>query len=200
MSRVSYNKSALKRERNQLKLYDQYLPSLDLKRQQLLLELKKSRQALAESRDQLTELRRRAEDWLPLLASDTLDVSRLVKVEKVTLAEQNLLGVRLPVLDTVDVAVQHFSFLSKPHWVDVLVESLNEVVRLRVQIQVHEQRSRLLAAALRTVTQRVNLFEKILIPETSARIRKIRLVLADNERAGVIRSKLAKAKCLERGS
>jgi len=199
MSRVSYNKSSLKRERDQLKLYDQYLPSLDLKRQQLLMELKKSRQTLTDSREQMAELRRRADDWLPLLAIRGVDVSGLVKVERVAFGEQNLLGVHLPFLETVDLAVQSYSFLSKPHWVDALVETLAEVVRLRVQMQVMEQRTRLLAAALRTVTQRVNLFEKILIPETSARIRKIRLVLADNERAGVIRSKLAKAKCVERG-
>lgn len=198
MGRIAYNKSSLKRERDQLSLYEQYLPSLDLKRQQLLLELKKARQAQAEVRETMEELRRRADDWLPLLAKRSLDVNGLVTVEQVKVGEQNLLGVRLPVLDKVEVAIKDYSFLSKPHWVDTLVQTLAEMVKLRLQVQILERRSLLLAAALRTVTQRVNLFEKILIPETKGSIRKIRLALADKERAGVIRSKLAKSKHQER--
>ena len=53
-----------------------------------------------------------------------------------------------------------------------------------------------LKSAARTITQRVNLFSKVLIPEAEENIKKIGLFLSDQERAGVVRSKLAKQKKL----
>jgi len=47
---------------------------------------------------------------------------------------------------------------------------------------------------LRTTTQRVNLFEKKLIPELRENIRKIKIFLGDEETAAVGRAKLAKGK------
>ena len=44
------------------------------------------------------------------------------------------------------------------------------------------------------MTQRFNLFDKVLIPRTRTNIRKISIYLADAERAGVVKSKIAKRK------
>jgi V/A-type H+-transporting ATPase subunit D len=50
---------------------------------------------------------------------------------------------------------------------------------------------------LRRVTQRVNLFEKILIPTAHSNIQRIRIYLGEAERAAVVTSKLAKSKQLQ---
>ena len=47
---------------------------------------------------------------------------------------------------------------------------------------------------MRTITQRVNLFSKVLIPRAEENIKRIGLFLSDQERAGVVRSKLSKQK------
>ena len=52
----------------------------------------------------------------------------------------------------------------------------------------------LLLAELKKVMQRVNLFEKIKIPETQDNIRRIRIAVGDQMTAGVARAKIAKAK------
>ncbi len=52
----------------------------------------------------------------------------------------------------------------------------------------------LLEEAVRKATQRVNLVEKVLIPRSRAHIKKIRIYLSDEERAAVVRSKIAKKK------
>ena len=52
---------------------------------------------------------------------------------------------------------------------------------------------------MRKVTQRVNLFEKVLIPRTREQIRRIRIYLSDAERAAVVRSKIAKRKHAAQG-
>ena len=54
--------------------------------------------------------------------------------------------------------------------------------------------SDLIEAELRVTTQRVNLFEKVKIPECQENIRKIRIMLGDLETSAVARSKIAKRK------
>ena len=49
MTKPALNKTSLKNQRDNLKLYQQYLPSLDLKRQQFLAELKKARERFAQT-------------------------------------------------------------------------------------------------------------------------------------------------------
>ena len=56
-----------------------------------------------------------------------------------------------------------------------------------------------LNAELRTTTQRVNLFEKVKIPETKRNIKKISVYLGDQQVAAVVRGKISK-KNLERSA
>ena len=48
MARLPLNKSSLKHERNRLTTYVRFLPSLDLKRRQLMWELRRAERELAE--------------------------------------------------------------------------------------------------------------------------------------------------------
>ena len=71
---------------------------------------------------------------------------------------------------------------------------MRAALELRLQVQVQEKRMALLDVAVRKITQRVNLFEKVLIPRAKSNIRRIGIYLSDTETAGVVRSKLAKGK------
>ena len=81
-----------------------------------------------------------------------------------------------------------------PQWVDRLSDELARMIELRVRLRVEQRRLALLEEAVRKVTQRVNLFEKVLIPGAKGQIRRIRIFLSDGERAAVVRSKIAKRK------
>lgn len=128
-----------------------------------------------------------------MLANREIDLSGLVRVESIQIEEENVVGVKLPVLGRVGFAVEHYSMLAKPHWVDVLVEELQGMVELRARVEVAKERVRRLERAVRRVTQRVNLFEKVLIPAAKENIKRIQTFLADTERAAVVRSKITKA-------
>lgn len=194
MARVNLNKTALKAEQDKIRLYQQYLPSLDLKRQQFLFEIRRARQERDESRQAIEQLEERIGDWIALFGNEDIDASGLVKLEEVKLGEQNLLGIKLPVLEDTRITTGEYSMLARPVWMDALIDALREMVKLRLSLQVREERLRLLGEALRTITKRVNLFDKVLIPETGHNIRTIRIALGDAERSGVVRSKIAKAK------
>ena len=108
------------------------------------------------------------------------------------MGRENIVGVKLPILEDVQFAIFKYSMLAKPHWVDTLVDKLQQTAKLRIEVQVAAERVRELELAVRHITQRVNLFEKILIPTAKKNIQRIQIFLGDAERSAVVRSKLAK--------
>ncbi len=194
MAKIALNKSALSKEKQRRSSYERYLPSLEMKQKQLLAERKKAQQILAEHESRIKVVEADINRRLPMLTVQSIDLSDLVTVENVELDEENLLGTKLPRLQNVSCAVSEYGLLARPHWFDELTLALQEVVRLRLEQQVMSIRVDRLESAARTITQRVNLFSKVLIPEASENIKRIGLFLSDQERAGVVRSKLAKQK------
>ncbi len=194
MAKLKLSKSALQEERNQLKLYERTLPSLDLKRRQLTVELAKARRELDEARRRIVALEEHIGEQLPMLANEEMQLSGLVEMTDFELVEENVVGVRLPLLKSIHCTVADYSLLAKPAWVDVLVERLKDSAELHTQEQVAAERVRILQYQEKRITQRVNLFDKILIPNARSNIQRIQIYLGDAERAAVVRSKLAKAK------
>ncbi len=194
MAKTALNKSALTRQREQLKLYRKVLPSLDLKRQQLTAELNKARQGERRQRQDFERTMASIGEQLPMLANEEMDLASLIEVEAIPVEEENLLGVRLPALGEVVCRVRDYSMLAKPHYVDAVAMQLERMVRLQAEVEVAGERVRQLDRAVRRITQRVNLFDKILIPNAKRDIQRIRIFLGDQERDSVVRSKLAKAK------
>lgn len=199
MARLSFSKASLAKETAQLKRYQQYLPSLDLKRKQLTAQRAKARAYLKRTELELQQNHRQVGELLPMLADEYIDLAGLVKVANVEIGEENVIGVHLPVLQVLDVDVKPYSFMSKPHWVDQVVRHLSHIVRLKVQREVAARRLERLEFAVKKITQRVNLFDKVLIPKTRDNIRKIRIFLSDAEKAAVVNAKLTKNKRLSKG-
>lgn len=195
--RLSLNKTSLKQQRDHLDLYRRFLPSLDLKRQQLLAAWREARKELEATQRQHETIRKSLDRFLPLLGSSTLrtrDLSSLIRVRHVELREENVVGARVPRIERIEFERREYSTLTLPFWVDQMIDSLRQVAELTLQLQVQRERVERLRLASRKVTQRVNLFEKILIPTTQQNIKRIRIALSDEERSSVIRSKLAKKK------
>ena len=194
MGKLKLSKSALQQERNQLKLYQRTLPSLDLKRRQLTVELAKARREYGEAQQAVDELETTIGQQLPMLANPDVEVAGLVTMTDFDMGEENVVGVRLPILNRIECSVADYSMLAKPAWVDVLVERLKDAAEQRTRVLVAAERVRILEVQEKRVTQRVNLFDKILIPNAKQNIQRIQIFLGDAERAAVVRSKLAKGK------
>jgi V/A-type H+-transporting ATPase subunit D len=197
VAKLRLSKSALQLERNQLKLYQRTLPSLDLKRRQLTVELAQARREHARAQRAVEMLETTIGEQLPMLANPDIEVSGLVKMTDFEIGEENVVGVRLPILRRIECSVADYSLLAKPAWVDVLVDRIKDAAEQRTRVLVAAERVRILAVHEKRVTQRVNLFDKILIPTAKRNIQRIQIFLGDAERAAVVRSKLAKAKQAE---
>ena len=197
MPRLSFSKAALHKEGAQLKRFKQYLPSLDLKRQQLVVERAKALTQLSDTQNQIERCYALVKERLPMLSSEHIDMNSLVTVKVVDMSEENLVGVKLPYLKQIEIQSKPYSLLSKPHWVDLLVILLKEMLEFKVRLKVDQKRVEILQQAVKKVTQRVNLFDKVLIPRAQQNIRKIRIFLSDTERAAVVRAKITKRKRLK---
>lgn len=200
MARLSLSKSSLSREQRQLKSYRQFLPSLDMKRRQLIAERAKAETAVQDLTSALDRLKGEIARELPMLADRNIDLAGLVTAKVVRLDRQNVVGTWLPVLASLEVEVRAYSPLAKPHWVDVAAAKLQQVMEETLRLKVAHRRLELLDDAVRIITQRVNLFDKVLIPRAQANIKKIRIYLSDAERDGVVRAKIAKKKTAARGA
>jgi len=194
LTRLALNKSSLSKLTRQLMTFEKFLPSLDLKRKQLMAERARAQGALQRTGQEMATLRESIAGRLPMLANREIELADLVQLKAARLGEENVVGTRLPVLQSVEVQRRDYGYLEKPHWVDRLSDELTSMIELHVRLTVERRRVALLEEAVRKVTQRVNLFEKVLIPRAKEHIRKIRIYLSDAERAAVVRSKIAKRK------
>jgi len=201
MATIALSKSSLQQQRDKLRLFERFLPSLELKRQQLTAEYKKAVQVLAAAEQGADQASRSLIALLPILGSSSMKLSGLVRIRRIDIAEEDVLGLRLPTLRTVEFDAADYSLLATPFWVDDLVTCLKEVATYRLRLQVYRERVARMQGAVRRITQRVNLFEKVLIPNAKRNIAHIQIFLSDVERAAVVTSKIAKGKrALERAS
>ncbi|MBS3964647.1 MAG: V-type ATP synthase subunit D [Methylomonas sp.] len=194
LNKLSLNKTALNGEKTSLDTYFRFLPSLELKRDQLLVERGKAARRSADRCAALNALLAAVGEELPMLANRGVDLVGLVEVCAVRLGQERLLGIDLPVLEQIDVRVAKVACLGTPHWVDALAARLQTAMELSIGRQVDDERLARLERALKKVNQRINLFDKVLIPQTRQNVKVIQIALADADRAAVVRAKLAKHK------
>ncbi|RZV50222.1 MAG: V-type ATP synthase subunit D, partial [Pseudomonadales bacterium] len=174
--------------------YEKYLPSLELKHKQLLFEGKKHEKQLLEHQKQLDDIQQSVYERLPMMAIENIDLSGLVEISDLQIESENLLGTLLPSLSHVEYKRKYYSYLARPHWVDEVANSLENIVKLKIEENILAERLQRIKKATQTITQRVNLFSKVLMPQGRKNIKQISIFLADQDRAAVVRSKLAKQK------
>jgi len=194
MATIALSKSSLQQQRDRLRLFERFLPSLELKRQQLTAEYKKAMQVLAEAQQGADQASRSLSALLPILGSSSMKLSGLVRIRRIDIVEEDVLGLRLPTLRDVEFDTADYSLLATPFWVDDLVTCLKDVATYRLRLQVYHERVARMQGAVRRITQRVNLFEKVLIPNAEQNIARIQIFLSDIARAAVVNSKIAKGK------
>jgi V/A-type H+-transporting ATPase subunit D len=197
MAKVKNTKNELKAQRDALKRYQRYLPTLQLKKQQLQSEVRQVDAKLEDSvrREQalLADLAR----WIELF-SDGADLTRYVRVKGIVRDESNVAGVNIPVLRAVEWERATPDLFATPLWYDDGIACLEQVVTLRLERQILDEQKRLLSEELRITNQRVNLFERVKIPACQDAIRKVRIFLGDVQTLDVARGKIAKKKALSR--
>ena len=199
MAKIKLTKNEQKKQKDSLKQFTRYLPTLQLKKQQLQTVIRQSHAEIEELKVKQKEAVDGMKSWIDVYGensswSEDRSISHLVKVKEVKKTKGNIAGVEVPVFQSLVFEDVPYDLRSYPLWVDKAIVALGEIARYDALIETLKERIKLLEKELRTTTQRVNLFEKVKIPEAKENIRKIGIYLQDQQTSAVVRGKIAKKK------
>ncbi|MBU4289919.1 MAG: V-type ATP synthase subunit D [Verrucomicrobia bacterium] len=195
MPKIKHTKSELKNQRDDLRRFARFLPTLELKKQQLQIEVRKLNAALEASRAEEAGLRAELDGWVRLFA-EPFELGAMLRLKEVRRGAGNIAGVAIPIFQEAIFERVPLDLFQTPPWLDDGLAMLERLGSLKAAQAIMETQVRLLSEELRTTTQRVNLFEKVKIPECTDNIRVIRIFLGDEQTAAVARAKLAKGKAM----
>lgn len=191
MARIKHTKTELKAQGDALKRYQRFLPMLQLKKQQLQLEIAAITARLEAVVRETAALQAAAEAWLALFSDGDLPASQ-VTLEAVVTDKGNIAGVVIPLYRGIRTRREALDLFATPAWHDDAQALVEARLALAARARILEEQRRLITQELTTTSQRVNLFEKVKIPECRENIRIIRIHLGDEQTAAVARGKLAK--------
>lgn len=199
MAKVKLTKTELKKQRDSLEQFERFLPTLQLKKQQLQMEMRKCQKELDKVEKNEKELFEKIDSWSELFGPESIPekIHSLLKVDEIQTDTSNIAGINVPILNDVSFKIEKYDVYLEQWWIDDAVDTIKEMVLQKAKAIVIREQYRLISKELRTTTQRVNLFEKIMIPGAKQNIRRIRIYLGDMDTAAVGRSKIAKRKSQE---
>ena len=196
--KIPLTRPELKRHRDALSRFERYLPMLKLKQQQLQLTLREVEQKQRAVGEALRQAKAKFEPYRNVLADVAgISVRGLSEPDRVRTETANIAGVNVPIFEGVDFPPAAYSLFATPPWVDQALADLREISRRQAELDVLTEQYQLLRRELTKITQRVNLFEEVKIPEAREAIHIIRIKLGDEMTAAVGRAKIAKSKLAE---
>ena len=160
---VKLTKNELKVQKDRLKQFQRYLPTLQLKKQQLQSVVMQVTAQL----EQVEQQRRAAvaglDDWVAVFAeNDSFPADKrletLIRPHHVVCGEENIAGVTVPVFQELSFEEIQYDVADYPLWVDTAAVRLREIARLDALEKTLRRQVELLEQELRSTAQRVNLF------------------------------------------
>lgn len=194
MAKIKLTKTELKAQSDALKRFQRFLPMLQLKKQQLQAEIAAITARIEEVCAREAAARNELAAWVRLFSDAAAPLEGLVAFNGVTTDTSNIAGVTIPVFKGIDTTVADLDLFASPAWLDDAAAMLARTMALKAERAVLEKQRELVTIELNTTSQRVNLFEKVKIPECRENIRIIKIAIGDEQTASVTRGKIAKGR------
>ena len=198
MAKIKLTKNELKVQKDALKMYQRYLPTLTLKKQQLQSEIRIIEAKAASVRQERQNLEKGFFSWIAVFSEESAFPDGIITVSNIRKGTGNIAGVTIPTFEGADFSRGDYDLYETPLWVDIAANHMEKAMSLDLEAEVLDEQVRLLEKELLSTSQRVNLFEKVKIPETQANIKKISIYMADQQVSAVVRSKISKRKIATR--
>lgn len=195
---MKLTKNELRAQQNRLKQLEKYLPTLQLKKAMLQVEVNDARSEIAEFEREQQQQQQKVERYSALLSERSIEPEKVAKVETVKKRYENIAGVEVPYFEEAVFFEYSYSLFDTSPWTDAVVAGIRDLVVCRLKIDTAHEKKKALEEEFREVSIRVNLFEKILIPRALRNIKKIKVFLGDQQLAAVSQAKVAKRKILEK--
>ena len=132
---IKLTKNELKKQKDNLKQFQRYLPTLQLKKQQLQSVIMRIRQELEQREAERVQMIGDLDDWVAVFAEneifdEELKLDKLVQPDKVIVTEDNIAGVKIPSFEELTFKDINYNVDDYPLWVDTAVFKLREIARL----------------------------------------------------------------------
>lgn len=194
MAKIKLTKNELKVQKDALKMYRRYLPTLTLKKQQLQSEIRTIEAKAKAVRKEREDLEFGFREWIAVFSEMEAFPKGIITVSNIRKGKGNIAGVDIPTFEGADFTRGDYDLYETPLWVDIAADHMEKAMSLDLEAEVLDEQVRLLEIELLATSQRVNLFEKVKIPETEENIKKISIYMADQQVSAVVRSKISKRK------
>jgi V/A-type H+-transporting ATPase subunit D len=193
MAKIRLTKNELKNQREALKRFTRYLPTLELKKIQLVNEIRMITQQIEKIQDEIRRFEQEVFQWVAVFG-EGIDLQSFFSLEKVITTTGNIAGIDIEIFENTIFKDEEYDLFMTPLWIERGIAACKERITQEVKIRILEQQIEVLREELRITIQRINLFEKVKIPETRENIRIIRIYLGDMMTAEVVRGKISKSK------
>ena len=193
MAKVKLTKNELKRQKDDLRRFTRYLPTLELKKKQLLVEIAKIQTEIERVESEMEKTDKQVAAWADVFAEDVA-LDEMISVSEIKTSSGNIAGIDIPIFDDIEFKESEVDLFNTPLWVDSGLDATKEQMKRQAFMHVAKQQQEIIREELRITIQRIKLFEEVKIPEAKENIRKIQIFLADQQTAEVVRGKIAKAK------
>ena len=192
--KFQYNKTEIQRLNKQLAIREKALPTLKSKETALRLEVKKIALQIDEISESLHKKLTILDDTMHLW----VEMPQILALKKIDIKLKNIAGVKIPVLENIEFEQHQISYINQPAWIPAGLEHLRELIRLKIEIKIKERQFDILNYARKKTTQKVNLYEKVQIPEFSSAVLKIKRFLEDAENLSKSSQKIVKQRNAEK--
>jgi len=193
MAKIKLTKNELKKQKDDLKRFTRYLPTLELKKKQLLAEIRQIQNTVDKLQNEIDHTETRVSKWVDVFA-EKIDLHEFLEMKDVVTDRGNIAGIDIPIFKEVIFDDKEYDLYQTPLWVDQAIEETKEQIRRIAELQIAEKQQEIIKEELRVTIQRIKLFEEVKIPDARESIRKIQIFLGDQMTAEVVRGKISKAK------
>jgi V/A-type H+-transporting ATPase subunit D len=196
--RIKLNKVSLREQKQKMALYQRFLPALEARKQQFLMQLGVVRKDIRKQEDALAQLMADMALWAPLIRDMEGLLKSFLTIRQIRVALHNVAGLKIPLFEEAVFEDPAYSVFATSYSFEIVLERLREAIRRREKLKILLEQERILADGFRKTSQRINLYEQRLIPECREALRKITVYLQDQQAAAVGVAKVAK-RLLEAG-
>lgn len=187
--KFQYNKTSLQQLEKQLKMRVRTLPIIKNKESALRMEVKKCKAEVAALECRLEE---QIGEYETMFALWSEFMPSIVGVKDVDMGVKKIAGVRVPVLNRVELKVEPFSMFNSPKWYYDGIALLRGLAQTAIEREFAQAKLDLLEFSRKKTTQKVNLFEKVQIPGYEDALRKIKRFMEDEENLSKSSQKILK--------
>jgi V/A-type H+/Na+-transporting ATPase subunit D len=188
--RYQMNKTSMQKLQKELKARSEALPTLKAKETALRTEVKKAKDKLEELtlfKEQLfKEQSKNYKIWM--------EYSSVLTIGDVDIELKNIAGVKVPKLKEINFIVRDHSLFAQRAWIPSGTDALKKMAKAHIELELMEKEMHILYRARKKTTQKVNLYEKVQIPQFKEAIGKIKRFLEDEENLSRAGQKIIKAK------